>query len=870
MSPPRWVVWLLKTFGHPDTLEEVEGDLLELYDYWVKTVGVRKARWRYGLSVLKLLRPFAQSRVFSSPVLLNPSMLRNYVKIAWRNLSRNVAFGAINLVGLVLGMSCSLVIFLVIAHETGYDQSHTRGDRIYRVENHNVSEGHSYPGTYTGMVSALRTEVPEVELVVPMFKVGGSTVAMPSSGKRFKESLVFAGNELFRLLDYQWLAGDPRTVLSQPNTVVLTRAYAEKYFGTTAVLGQTLRLDNKLDLQVAGVLEDYPKTTSFPFNMLVSFPTLKSANPDFDLNKWNGWGDNFQILVLLDKNARPEQVTQRSAALLTKYRDAEHAREQAFLLNPLTEIHYSGNLGGRTANVKLLTILSLIGVFVLLIGCINFINLTTAQAFKRGKEVGIRKAVGSNRRALVYQFLTEAGLITFAATLLSVLLVWLSLPLLAETLEVPLLPVDLLSVKSALFLGALFVLTAVLAGFYPAFRLSGMKPIWALRINKIPQSSQALSLRQGLVVVQFTVSLVLISSTLLIRQQLRFFQNADLGFNKEAVITVGLPDNSSNKLQVLRNQLMQSTQIKEVSFSFNSASAETNWMQLMQYRKGTKVNDIKTQLKMGDAHYLDVYGIQLLAGEAVREGDTLPKVIANEVFINRMGIGRPEDAIGQRVYYGESEEWVPIVGVVKNFHVNSLHQKIDPTLIQVVPKRFYQAGIKLRPEQATTESLRTALTDIEIAWTATYPDQVFEYQFLDETLAQAYQSENRTGNLIGIATVLAILIACLGLFGLASFMAEQRTKEVGVRKVLGASVSSIVILLSKDFLKPVLVALLIAVPVAWYAMNEWQQNFEFRVGLPWWVFALAGVLVLLIAFLTVSFQSIKAALINPVTSLRSE
>ncbi|MGA0560356.1 ABC transporter permease [Larkinella sp. VNQ87] len=871
-QPPRWATWLLERFGHPDTREEVQGDLLELYAHWVQTVGEPKARWRYSLSVLKLLRPLARRKQteYSSPLLLSPVMMWNYVKIAWRNLSRNAVFGAINLLGLVLGLTCALVIFLVIAHETSYDRYHSKGDRIYRVENEKLAENYTYPGTYTGMVNVLRNEVPEAELVVPMLRTSGSILSLPSSDQRFKESLVFAGNELFRLLDYRWLAGDARTALAQPNTVVLTRAYAEKYFGTINVVGKTLRLDNKQELQVAGVLEDFPKTTSFSFNLLVSLPTLKSVNPDYDLNRWNGWSDNFQVFVLLKKGAEPEQITQRSASILAKYKDKESALGQRFVLNPLEKLHYSGNLGGRTANLKLLNVLALIGLFVLMIGCINFINLTTAQAFKRAKEIGIRKAVGSNRWSLVYQFLTEAGLVTLTATGLSVLVVWLALPLVVETLGIPLSANDLFSGKTAAFLATLFAGTTLLAGVYPAFRLSGLAPIWTLKTNKIPQNRRAISLRQGLVVVQFTVSMVLISSTLLINQQLRFFQNADLGFTKSAIVTVGVPDNSPSKLHALRERLLQSTQVKDVSFSFNSASAESNWMQAMQFRNGAKVSDIKTQLKMGDSHYLNVYGIQLLAGEAFREGDTLPKVIANEVFISRMGLTRPEDAIGQRVFFGDSQESVPIVGVVKNFHVNSLHQKIDPTLIQVVPKHFYQAGIKLQDEKLTTESVQVALADLEKAWTTTYPDQVFEYNFLDDTLAQAYQAETRTSKLITTATVLAILIACLGLFGLATFTAEQRTKEIGVRKVLGDSITGVVLLLSKDFLKPVLIALLIASPIAWYAMNEWLQNFEFKVGLSWWVFALAGGLAILIAFLTVSFQSIKAALMNPVKSLRSE
>ncbi len=856
--------------------EEVQGDLLELYAYWVQTVGQRRANWRYCLSALKLLRPLANRKPatqYQSPLLLSPDMIRNYLTIAFRNLAKSKGYSFINITGLAVGLACTVLIFIVVRHETSYDQYHANGDRIYRVEGENINEKHTYPGTYTGMANALRTDLPEAKLVVPLLQVGGSTFAVSNSDKRFKESYVFADNALFHLLDYHWIAGDPHTALSQPNTVVLTRAYAEKYFGTTDVLSKTIQLDNKQDLLVVGVLENHPTTTSFPFDLLVSSSTIKTTKPDIDLNRWNGWNDNFQVFVLLKNGIDPTQLTKRFEDIVVKYMGREALPDKRFFLNSLAQIHYSSNLGGRSANLPLLRTLSFIGLLVLLIACFNFINLSTAQAFKRAKEVGIRKAIGSTRWSLIYQFLTEAGLITFLAVLIAIGLAWLMLPAMASTLAIPLKSPDLFTGQTALFALVLASLTTLLAGVYPAFRLSGMAPIWALKNNTVTQGNHWFTLRQGLVVVQFTVSLILISSALLINQQLTFFRNADLGFNKSAIITVGLPDNKPEKLQALRNQFIESPQIKDVSFSFNSASAESNWMQGMEYRKGAKANQIKTQMKMGDSHYLNTYGIQLLAGSTLRDTDTSSsafKIIANEVFLARMGISRPADAIGQRVYYGDGKEFATIVGVVKNFNVNSLHQKIDPTVIQVVPNNFYQAGIKLQSEKPTAETIQAVLAQIEKAWTATFPNQVFDYSFLDESLAQAYQSETHTAQLIEASTFLAVLIACLGLFGLATFMAEQRTKEIGVRKVLGASVGSIIVLLSKDFLKLVLVAIVIASPIAWYAMNQWLHNFEFKVEIKWWVFALTGLFIATLALLTVSFQSVRAALVNPAKSLRSE
>ncbi|MGG7665681.1 ABC transporter permease [Dyadobacter sp. BHUBP1] len=808
-------------------------------------------------------------------------MIKNHITIAFRSFFNSKGYSFINVTGLAVGMACALMVFLVVRHETSYDLSQSNLHRIYRVETENIKENHTYPGTYTGMANALRTDLPEAEAIAPIMQRDGKTMAAGgataygrrSAGeRRFRESVVFTDNALFRTLDYTWVAGNPDRALSQPNAIVLTRAYAEKYFGTVDVLGNTIRMDNKQDLTVTGVVEDYPVTTSFPFNMLVSFTTVKQIDPGFEENKWNGWNDNFQVFVVLKKGVAPEQLTGRFKSVVVKYMGREALPDKRFKLNHLSEIHYTGNLGGRSANVGLLKTLSVIGALVLLIACFNFINLSTARAFKRAKEVGIRKAVGSSRKSLIYQFLTEAGFITLFGGVLALIISVLLLPVLVAALAIPLTLDDLFTGSTALFAGFLLLLTTLLAGIYPALRLSGMAPIWALKSHAIVPAGQWFSMREGLVVVQFAVSLVLICCAMLIDRQLDFFRNADLGFNKSAIITVGLPDNRPEKLHTFREQLIRSAQIRDVSFSFNSASAESNWMQAMEYRQGPKVVQVKTQMKMGDSHYFDTYGIQMLAGEPLKDSDTTRnfRVIVNEIFLGRIGITNPRAAVGQRVYYGDGNEFATIAGVVRNFHVNSLHQKIDPTVFQVVPNNFYQAGIKLQSENPTSTSIQTALADIEKAWTKAFPDQVFEYSFLDETLAQAYQSETRTARLVEVATILAVLIASMGLFGLATFTAEQRIKEIGVRKVLGASVSSIVALLSRDFLKPVLLAIIIASPVAWYLMNQWLQNFEFKISVSWWLFVAAGSLMTAIALLTVSFQSLRAAMLDPVRSLRSE
>ncbi|RIV21296.1 ABC transporter permease [Fibrisoma montanum] len=878
-QPPRVADRLLNWLVAPHLREDLLGDLHEVYARQLQEVGPGPARRFYWRQTLTYLRPSIIKRKptdqhpadYPLPFLLSPAMIRNYVKIAWRNLTHAKSFSLINGFGLTLGLACALLIFVVVSHETSYDLHHKNADRIYRVETVNMGNSEAHAGTYTEMTAVLRNEVPEIDRVAPVYRTSGQSIAVPQEGKFFKEPVAFADNDLFKLLDYEWVSGDANTALTRPNQVVLTESHAQKLFGTMDVLGKTVLLGDDHNLSVTGVLKDHPATTNFPFDVLVSLPTLKRISPDYDTHGWGGFGDNYQVYTLLRQGIRPEQLANRFRAIQVKYQqDPETIKNQHFELNPLSQLHYGYNFSGRQANQKLLTILSLIGAFVLLIACINFINLTTAKALRRAKEVGIRKAVGSTRLTLIYQFITEAGLLTFIATLLALLLARTMLPAAANMMGLPLKTRDLFSWPVGTFVTLLFIMTTLLAGTYPAFRLSGMSPIWALKNNKLPRVAGSITFRQSLVVVQFTVSMILISSTLFINRQLSLFKNADLGFNKNAVITVGLPNNDPGKLQTLRSQLIGSPQIKDVSFSFNSPSAESNWMQGIQYRKSTQPVEIRTQMKMVDAHFLTTYGIQLIAGEAFREGDTLPKLIANEVFLKRMGIDKPEKAIGQLVYFGDSQESAPIIGVVKTFHVNSLHQGIDPTLLQVVPKHYYQAGIRLAAENASAETLNATIATIESIWKATFPNKVFSYEFLDETLARAYHNETRTAQLIETATLVAILIACLGLFGLATFSAESRTKEIGVRKVLGASVASIVGLLSGDFLKPVLAAILIAAPIAWYGISEWLKTFEYKINVEWWVFGLAGLLAVGIALLTVSFQSIRAALMNPVKSLRTE
>jgi putative ABC transport system permease protein len=799
-------------------------------------------------------------------------MIQQYFSTAFRQMSRRPGISLTYVAGLTLGIASSLLIFLIVKQEHSFDGYHTKASRIYRVEAFRVKEGFATAGIPKGATLPLGQEFEEIQEVVPI-KVESSqliSVLDEKNKTKFKERIAFTQPEIFNLLDYKWIAGNPITSLTQPYSVVISASYAQKFFGrTTQAIGKTIRLNNQHDLLITGILADYPNNTDFAFTILSSYATYKSLHPEEDFTSWNSIDDNHQTFILLQEGIDPATLEKRFPALIKKYMDEEATKTVAFQLLPLEKLHFSHNFGGRTADPILLESLSLVAGFILLLACVNFINLSTAQGAKRAKEVGVRKVLGSNRIQLIYQFLTEASIITFLSLVLSVGIAFMAKSYVTQMLNVAISPALFFSLSTFIFLVTVFLATSLLAGLYPAFVLSGFTPVQAIKNLSTGKFSRKVILRNSLVVFQFSVSLLLIIGTFVVSQQLNLFRQAPLGFTKEAIITVEIPENERANLEVLRQKLLASPQIKQVSFSLNSASAETNWMQSTQYKPEKEEIDIRTQMKWVDADFIETYGIQLIAGQALQEGDSLSTILVNEVYVQRMKLASPQEAVG-KVIHGLAEKPLPIVGVVKNFHVNSLHQKIDPTILAILPKFFHQGTIKLQQTALSAESIEKAIHHIGKAWTSTFPEHVFTYQFLDHTLEEAYKKEIQTAKMINIATAIAVSISCLGLFGLAVFITGQRIKEIGIRKVLGASTGNILMLLSKEFLKLVLLANVMAWPLAWWLLNKWLENFEFRIHIGPGVFILAAFSTLFITLLTISYQSVKAALANPVKSLRTE
>ena len=881
-QPPRWADRLLEWFCAPHLREEVQGDLHERFYRRAGRFGTACARRQYVREVLGFLRPaFLRSRTqpFAKPLFTD--MLRNYFLTAWRQMRRQAGTTFIHVTGLTLGIACCLILFLVIRQETGYDAFHARAGRIYRVESTKAGQPGAYAGAPLGLAGALQRDFPEVEKVVTISSNWGYLVSLDAPGGNralFKESIAFADNSLFSVFDYRWLTGNPRTALTEPNTILLTERYARKYFGqgqgdgyqAAGAVGQTLRLNNGVDVKVTGILKDPPANTDFSFGLLASAGTRKSLQPDLDVNAWGGWSDNDHTYVLLAEGASPAAVASRFPQMVEKYHGDGFSRRQGYQLLPLRQVHYHYNFGGRSASVLYLQVLGVIGAFLLLIACINFVNLATAQALKRAKEVGVRKVLGSSRGNLAGQFLGETALLVGLSVAAAYALAWLVLPSVSGLLAVNLPAALLLDPGVWVFLGGLAGGVTLLAGAYPAWVLSGFTPALALK-GRIPgRTVGGLTLRRAMLILQFVVAQVLVIGTVVVTGQMRLFQQADLGFDQEAILVVPL---GAGETGALRGQLLQLPGVRNVSFSFNSASAESNFMGSLLYQTGTHVDTIRTQFKLVDTAFVDTYGIKLLAGQQFGPGDmTAPgphrNILINEVFLGRMGLQHPAQALGKTIDNGT--ETFSIIGVVRDFHVNSLHQKIDPTVLSVDPRFYQQAAIKVQTAGDSRENLQRVLAGVEKVWTRTYPNDLFSYQFLDDALAGAYQQENQMLRLINVFAGIALLISCLGLYGLVSFMAVQRTKEVGIRRVLGASEAHVVGLFAKEYLWLLLIAFGVAAPLGYLYLTDWLNKFEYRIEPGPVLFGIAFGVSALIALLTVGFRSLKAATANPVDALRSE
>ncbi|NDU97626.1 ABC transporter permease [Spirosoma terrae] len=784
-------------------------------------------------------------------------MFRNYIKIAWRNIAKSKTFSFINVLGLALGMTSSLLILLWVQDERSINQFHEKGSRIYQVlENqqwtgNDISTTTATPGP---LATALKAEIPEIERTVKMTWEEEKLLAV--GDKSYKEKGRYASVDLFQIFSFPLVHGKPETALASPNAIVLSEKAAKKFFGKTDVVGRSIRVDNQEDHQITAVVKDVPETSSLQFDYVLPEEPFEKKN-DW-LAKWDNNG--IRTFVLLAENADVNAVNAKILHFIRKH-NKDVTTTTTFLF-PYQDYYLHSKFtngkpdGGRIEYVRLFTI---VAIFLMVIACINFMNLATARSAKRAKEVGIRKVVGAERSYLVGQFVGEAILMALMSIVIAVVLTQLLLPAF-NTLTEKHIAIQYGNPVYWLTLLGLALLTGVVAGSYPALFLSSLQPVKVLK-GSLRFKAGAVFLRQGLVVFQFALSLLLIIGTLIAGRQVDFIRTKNLGLDRENVVYMSLEGDLPKRFESFREELLRSPGIQSVSSSGNDPMAIGNSTIGVEW-KGKAENDKTLFTQMPVSYdFLKTMKIKLLNGREFSKSIVTDSTnyIVNEEAARRMGMKQP---VGQDLkFWGKPGK---IVGLIKNFHLNSLRVAIEPLILRL-DSTNYTLLVRTYPGQ--TERALKSMERLSRQFNPAYP---FAYRFADESFREQYKSETLVGKLANYFAVIAIFIACLGLFGLAMFTAEQRTKEIGVRKVLGASVPSIVALLSKDFLKLVLIAIGIASPLAWWAMYNWLSDFAYRVDIEWWVFVLAGLVAVAIAQLTVSFQSIKAALMDPVKSLRSE
>jgi putative ABC transport system permease protein len=801
-------------------------------------------------------------------------MIRNYLKTAFRSLSRNLNYAFINIIGLAIGIAACILIFLVVQFESSFDAFHKKRANIYRI----VEVSHNQDGlTYSGGIAfptaaGIRTDFPEIKEVVSIFQDGGQ-ISVDNGGTQTKklaeDNFYYTDPGFFDMFNFGWLAGNPVTSLKDPNSAVLTQATAEKLFGDWKLaIGKVINFNNKTLYTVTGILQNIPPNSDFPLSVVVPYSAIQNSYVKGNLDDWISDFDNAYTFVLLPPELSPATFNKELISFAKRHKPAEYTKVVP-VAQPLSEMHYDerfGNYNNRTFSHSLINALSLIGVFLILIACVNFINLATAQSITRSKEVGVRKVLGSSRAQLGFQFLGETTLIVTAAVVLAIVFAGMVSPYLSKLLEVKIAMSFTANSGLVVFLLVITLLTILLSGIYPAAVLSGFKPATALKSNLNLKMAGDISLRRLLVIFQFAIAQVLIICMLTVVSQMDYFKNASLGFNKAAVINVNIPGDSTShsRLAHLHDDLLRDPDIRFVSFSFGSPSSESNWNSNFKFDHASKSTNFGANLKWADPDYFKTFDIQFVAGRPYYPSDTAREFVVNETLLAKLGIRQPGEAIGKQINLWDNTIG-NIVGVVRDFNAYSLHKPMAPVILTTW-KRFYQTiNIKIRPG---TE--KTAVPYIEKLWTSAFPDYVFDYKFLEESIANFYKQENQLSLLYKVFAGIAIFISCLGLYGLVSFMAVRRTKEIGVRKVLGASPLDIMYLLSREFTLLIVLAFALSAPIAYYLMHGWLQNFWYHIHLGAFVFLLAIISSILVAWLTVGHRALKSALANPVKSIRME
>ncbi len=801
-------------------------------------------------------------------------MIKNYLIITLRSFARNRNYSLINILGLSIGITCAIIIYLMIDYELQFDQFHSKADRIFRVvRDSESSSGVEHSGiTPYPFAEAFRNDFQDVPFNT-QFHDNEETLISVEGKKTMLDRVIFADSLFFSVFDFKVLSGNPQKDLSQPNKVFLTESLANKIFREGQY--KSIKVNNVITVEVAGILADPPPTSHIQFDMIVSMPSLSEEFLGLAIDQW-GMNSAGYSYIVLPQNLKVAGIEERFTDFVKKYYTNEEKRQQ-YKLQPLSDIHFNADYNTRAVSKSHLTALGFLAIFIVGIACMNFINLATALAIKKSREIGIRKTLGAVRQQLTFYFLGQTFLLTALAVVMSLGIVEWLMPWLNSFLEKQL-SADLLGESSLIvFLLIVVIVVTICSGLYPAIILSGFSPVAVLKSNLSTMNYSGASLRKVLVVFQFLIAQALIIGTLVIVDQMDFFKSKPLGFNKEAIINVDMPDRKQQVLQAFRTRLESNPAIKNVSLSIGAPISDNGLGTNYRLTESDKSIFYDVNVKTADENYFETYGLKIIAGRAMTEAEAKLAdepysweerkyvLVVNESAARQIGFENPEDILGKYLTVGINDINAPVVGVVEDFHTSSMHKSIEPVIIVNFPYFYVDAGIQIQ-----TGNMAETLAFIEKTWNELHPDYYFEYSFLDDELGKLYRQEERTLTLFKIFSMIAIFIGCLGLYGLISFMATQKMKEVGIRKVLGASVSSIVILFSREFVKLICVAFVIAAPLAWYIMNKWLEEFAYRIDINWSVFVISIASTLAIAFLTVGFRALKAALTDPARTLRTE
>jgi len=847
-----------------EDFHEFSDDIDEIYQQMIDGGPKFRAKAWYWFRVIECIPSLIMDKIY-----WRLTMIKNYLKIALRNFQRHKGYSFINIAGFAIGMACCLLILLYVRHELSYDRYHKDVERVCRiVQDIRTQTANRVFAPISPMVApTLKSDYPQVEYAARV-RPASSRLVRREGTFFYEDRFMYADQELFDIFTIPFIQGNPQEALIRPNTLVVSQRMAIKYFGNANPLGNTLEI-NQQEYEITGIVKDSPENTQLKYDLIASLETLKDWD---EMSNW--YSTMFYTYLKLKPGVIVEEFSQQVSRLADKYVGEQlksWGSTYHYFLQPLSSIHLHSHIRYETeppGNPVYITIFSFVGLFILIIACLNFMNLSTARAANRAKEVGLRKVVGAQKLQLIGQFLGESLLVAFLSLGLAMVIAWFAIPLLNEltgislSFDVLLSPIVLLSLIG----GA--VLVGMAAGLYPAFVLSAFRPAVTLK-RATSAGTQGFALRTVLVVVQFAISVMLIIGTLTMYKQFNFMKNQYLGFEKEQKLILPLRGgiNIQKNFASVKDMFSKHSSVTGVTVSSTVPGRGVSNFGVRLVGEDDSKNQSMFHMYFDD-DFIHDYGIDMVAGRAFQKEmktDFMGAFLINEAAVKAFGWSRPEDALGKRLLTGHGGRTNPIIGVTKNFHYRGLQSEVEPLVMEFLPWSFRYITLSI-----DITDLNNTLAFVGSQWKALWPGHPVEHFFLDTDFDRQYRADEQIGNVFGIFTFLGLFIACLGLLGLASFTAESRTKEIGIRKVLGASVGGIVLMLSKQFTKWILLANCIAWPVAYYFMDRWLKNFAFRIDIGIWTFMLSGVLVLLIALLTVSYQSVKAAVANPVDSLRYE